>query len=222
MIVDGLDTTKSYSADEVLAMKDDGRLRNVTMKGWFFRFDLAKNAMTMVHVTDPTANRMAPGSTGGRRRRGFVVADPLPNMKEAVEREHPIVKRTPQERLAAMTSKMMQGERGQDGAARMLIDMLSGHGGGNMDAMTEDQVKQITGVSWKEGDPIDADVVRRVAARYLGQAERKVAEQASDTRTRAGRKARKEQERLERVEAEKFERRRKAAEANHENAKTLY
>lgn len=222
MIVDGLDTSRIYTADEVVEMKESGKLREVTMKGWFFRWDISRNGMLLVHVTDPTANRLAPGSTGGRRLRSYTVPDPTEDMRRAVEADSPIVKRTPQERLASMTVKLMQGERGQDGAAKMLLDMLQGAGDGNMDGLSEEKVKEITGASWKAGDPIDASTVRGVAARYLGEAERKVAETARATSTRQGRKARREQERLERGEKEKWERRRRALEKNNENTRTIF
>lgn len=183
-------------------MRDNGQLRAVTLEGWFFRFDMNKNGMELVHFTDPTANRL--GEPGGGRR-SFTIADPLPSMQAQVKGESPIVKRTPQERLASMTVKLMQGETGQDAAAKMMLTMM--HGGG-LEGLSDEEVKSITGASWKAGDPIDGDTVRRVAARYLGQAERKVAEQAREKNTKAGRKARREQERLEKAERKAWERRR--------------
>lgn len=222
MIVAGLDTNRRYTPDEVIAMKDSGKLREVTMRGWFFRFDVAKGSMELVHFTDPSANRQSPGSTGGRRLRAYTVNFDAEQMKRDVEREHPIRKRTPQERLASMTNKLTQGERGQEAAAKMMLDMLQGAGGGNMDGLDDDSVRAITGASWKKGDPIDGDTVRRVAARYLGEAERRVAETARDTRTKAGRKARKEQERLEAQEREEGLRRKRALAANNENTKEVF
>jgi len=222
MIVDGLDTNRTYTADEVVAMKDSGKLREVTMRGWLFRWEPLKGGMRMVHFTDPSANRMAPGSTGGRRLRAYTVEFDAEQMKRDVERDHPIRKRTPQERLASMTNKLTQGERGQEAAAKMMLDMLQGAGGGNMDGLDDDSVKAITGASWQKGDPIDGDTVRRVAARYLGEAERKVAETARDVSTKAGRKARKEQERLEKQEREAGLRRRRALEATHQNAREVF
>lgn len=219
MIVDGLDTSRIYTADEVVAMREDGRLRGVTLKGWFFRWDIDKSGMKMVHVTDPTANRL--GEPGGGRR-VYTVPDPTDDMRAAVNADSPIVKRTPQERLASMTTKLMQGETGQEGAAKMLLDMLAGRNAGSMAGLTDEQVKAITGKSWKAGDPIDADTVRNVAARYLGEAERKVAETARTTTTKQGRKARREQERLERGEKQKWERRRRALEKNNENTRTIF
>jgi hypothetical protein len=222
MIVDGLDTTRTYSADEVIAMRDSGKLREVTMRGWLFRWEPLKGGMKMVHFTDPTANRQAPGSTGGRRLRAYTVEFDADQMRKDVERDHPIRKRTPQERLASMTNKLTQGERGQEAAAKMMMDMLQGAGSGNMDGLDDDAVKAITGASWKKGDPIDGDTVRRVAARYLGEAERRVAETARDTRTKAGRKARKEQERLEAQERQAGLRRKRALAANNENTREVF
>ena len=51
MIVDGLDTSRTYTADEVMAMRDSGKLRNVTLQWWFFRWEPLKDGMTMVCVT---------------------------------------------------------------------------------------------------------------------------------------------------------------------------
>ena len=221
MIVEGLDTNRTYTADEVVAMQDSGKLRAITMKGWFFRFEPTKGACELVHFTDKTANRMSPGSTGGRRLRAYSVPDPTDDLRAAVASDSPIKKRTPQERLASMTAKLTGGETGQEAAADMMLKMLGG-AGENMEGLSDDQVLAITGASWKGGDPLSAETVRNVAARYLGQAERKVAEQARETNTKAGRKARKEQERLEKGEREKWERRKKALEANKENWKTQF
>lgn len=215
MIVSGLDTRRQYTADEVVTLHRSGKLREVTFQGWFFRFDALTGSAKLVHVTDPTANLQD-------KLRAYQIPDPLPGMKRQVEEESPIRKRTPQERLASMTNKLMRGQQGQDGAALMLLGMLGGAANGNMDGLTEEQVKNITGKSWQQGDPLDADTVRRVAARYLGQAERKVAEDARQTNTRKGRKARREQERLEAQERKAWERRRKALEANNENTKTVF
>lgn len=201
-------------------MQDSGKLREITLKGWFLRWEPLKDGMRLVHVSDPTANRMAPGSTGGRRKRVYEVEDPTEAMREAVNADSPIVRRTPQERLASMTAKLSAGETGQDAAARMLLDMLSGRG--DIDGLDDDAVKDITGASWKRGDPLDGDTVRRVAARYLGEAERKVAEDIRQAAGKSARKARREQERLEASERRKYERRKKALEANNENTKTIF
>ncbi len=199
MLVDGLDTSRTYTADEVVEMRKTGKLRGVTLKGWFFRWEPLKDGMTMVHFTDPTANRMAPGEPG---QRAYTIPDPLPGLQNEVAADAPIRKRTPQERLASMTAKLMGGETGQEAAAQMLLNMLGGNGG--MDGLTDEQVQSITGKSWAAGDPIDAETVRNVAARYLGQAERRVAETAKNTSTKAGRKARREQERLEKQERQQW------------------
>ncbi len=202
MIVNGLDTNRTYTADEVAEMQRTGQLRLATLKGWFFRWDMLADGMRMVHFTDPTANRMTPDSWGGQGKRVFSIPDPTPQMKADVEADSPIRKRTPQERLASMTAKLAGGETGQDAAAKMLLQMLGGNAG--MDALTDDQVKEITGKSWTRGDPLDAETVRNVAAYYLGQAEKKVAATAKDTSTKAGRKARRQQEKLERAERQRY------------------
>ena len=185
-------------------MKDSGKLREITLKGWFFRYDMAKDGMELVHFTERTANRVTPGSPG-RGERVFEVPDPLPQMKQDVNSDAPIRKRSPQERLASMTTKLMQGERGQDAAAKMMLNMMSGRG--DMTGLTDQEVQEITGKSWMEGDPLDADTVRRVAAHYLGQAERRAEEETRQTQTRTGRKARREQERLEAQERRLWEKR---------------
>lgn len=205
-IIAGVDIGKKMSADEVAVLHRSGKLRSVTLQGYVWRHEF-DGMGSWVHFTDPTANRIAPGSEGGQRTRAFSMPDPLPSMREQVDAESPIVKRTPQERLASLTNKLTGGQSGQDAAASMMIQMLSGtrsHG-----SMTDEEVKAITGSSWKAGDPISAEAVRNVAAHYLGTAERKVAETASQTNTRKGRKARREQERLEAQERRQWENRTK-------------
>ncbi len=198
-------------------MANSSKLRDVTLKGWFFRFD--GSGMRLVHFTEGSANRLAPGEAG---KRVYEVPDPTEAMRAQVNADSPIVKRTPQQRLASMTAKLQGGESGQEAAARMMLDMLSGRNAGSIEGLTDEQVQTITGASWQGGDPIDGETVRRVAASYLGEAERKVAETARDTTTRRGRKARREQEKLEASERRKYARRKAALEANHENTKTQF
>jgi hypothetical protein len=182
VIVNGVDLDKKYSADDLAELHKSGRLRGITLQGYFWRHEM-DGMGGWVHFTDPTANRMTPGSTGGQRIRAFEIPDPTPQMQADVANESPIRKRTPQERVASMMMRLMQG------------------------GLTEDVVKTVVGESWKEGTPLDGETIRRVAAHYLGAAEREVERTARQSTTRAGRKARREQERLEAQERRQWAKR---------------
>ena len=217
MIIEGIhiDRPQGFTPDEIVEIHRSGKLRGITLHGYLSRWD--GKTCRFVHWTDPTANRMTPDSEGFGKERRFTIPDPLPGMQTALQSESPIRKRTPQERLASFTNKLMQGETGQEAAAKMLLGMLSGVG--DVDGLSDEQVQKITGASWKKGDPLDGDTVRRVAAHYLGQAERKVAEETRQTNTRAGRKARREQERLEAQEKRAWDKRQRELEKQHELTK---
>lgn len=181
-----IDINRTYTADEVARMYHSGELQEVAMKGYVSRAN-ADGTCEFVHWTK--ANRM----TGDADHRpGVYVAkdDIVGEMERTLP---PVLKRTPQQRVVSLLLKMLQAPDGKLG-------------------LSDEQVKAIVGESWRSGKPLATEEVRRIAAHFLGEAERNAQAQEREQSTRANRKMRREQERLEAKERAEWEKLRKQAE----------
>jgi hypothetical protein len=151
-IIDGIDIGAPFTANDVFRWKREGRLRGVTLNGYVTQFDW-DGVGRWVHFTHKFASRQGPGDKSrGDRQINF---DYEKYFKDQIESDSPIKKRTPQQRVASMALSMM-AEAKQYGRIPGLDDKL---------------VKAIAGEAWKEGEPITAEAVRRVAMHYLNVSE---------------------------------------------------
>ena len=149
VVVDGIDITRKYPIDEILKMHAAGRLRPVGVAGYIVRAD-ANGMVGFVPWTESTLYRMEQDKTLVHASDDFV-----DTMRDDIEREYPMVRRTPQERVAAMMVRLM-------GTAAKT---------GNVPGLTAEQVTAITGKAWREGEPLSAMAVQAVAAHFLGVAQ---------------------------------------------------
>lgn len=191
-IVNGIDISRAFTADEVADLYHSGRLGDVSLAGYVAQATYEDGAVIMRFVHWTKANALTPGENSGGLR-DFVVPEFETALQESVKRDSPIRKRAPQERLASM-----------------MVSLMSEANSEGINGLTEEFVRSIVGEAWKRGEPIPAEAVRRVAAHYLGGAEQDALREARAQRGRAGRKARREQERLERRERQAYERRKAA------------
>jgi hypothetical protein len=150
LIIDGIDVSRTYPAEEVLKMWEDGHLREVCLKGYVAR---ANGDGTCGFV--PWYEAMDAFNEHRGLRKYTIPQQYVEDMKSDVEEKHPIVRRTPQQRVAAMVLRLM-------GEARQY---------GKIPGLSDEALRAIVGEYWKSGDPVTEDVVRRVAAYYLGVAE---------------------------------------------------
>lgn len=158
--IDGIDLGRKYTIIEVTDLFKQGRLRKVGFQGYVVRAN-SDGTVEFVHWTRSTANRQTPGSQNpdgssfeGLRTYAQTDGSWHDDATEAVEQEFPMHRRTPQERVDAMTRRLMS-EVGKTG----------------MTGLPDDLIKGVVGESWKRGEPISAEVARKVAAHFLGTAE---------------------------------------------------
>ena len=162
-IIGGIDITKRYPIAEIMEMHAQGKLRNIGGSGYIVRAD-ADGMVGFVPWTESTLFRMNTDQPQLYQSPDFTEA-----MRQDVETEHPMRRRTPQERVASMLVRMMGHARETN----------------TVPGLTEKQISTITGESWKEGDPLPAESVRAVAAHFLGIAEKQNKEADSHRTTRS-------------------------------------
>lgn len=161
-IVGGVDIDRKYPIEEILKMHAEGKLKPIAVDGYVVRAD-ADGMVGFVPWTESTLFRMERGKTLVHQSDDFAEA-----MRQDVEREHPIVRRTPQERVAALMVRLM-------GTAAEV---------GGIPGLTEAQINAITRMSWREGDPLPATAVQAVAAHFLGIAQNQNREEDRKKTTR--------------------------------------
>lgn len=148
-IVAGIDVSRSYTGEEVIEMHNSGRLRDVTLEGYCSRVD-ADGTIRFVPFYESTWFRM-----DEEKPTTAVSYDFADAMKRDVETNHPIVRRTPQQRVASMMLRLMTAYKQT----------------GTLPGVPPELIRRVVGNSYREGEPLTAEVVRAVAAHYLGMGE---------------------------------------------------
>jgi hypothetical protein len=156
-IIGGIDVDRTYTGDEVLEMNNKGHLRNVTLKGYCTRVE-HDGTIKFVPYWDSTWFRQE------QDKAVSVDVDIATPMLEDLKENHPIIRRTPQERVASMMLRLM-GEYRRTGS---------------LPGIPTDLIKKIVGNSWREGMPLTEEVVRAVAAHYLGLGEQENKRESHD------------------------------------------
>lgn len=160
MIVAGVDISRTYSVEEIMSMYHKGLLKPIALKGYVTRAD-ANGQIGFVPWHESTLARSEAG------KKAAVTFD-VDEMREGVEAEHPITRRTPQERVAAVALRILAE-----------VKRSGGHG------LTPQEVNQIVGETWAVGDPVTGEQVRALAAHFLGVGEKTNKEADSHRVTRA-------------------------------------
>jgi hypothetical protein len=150
VIVGGINLSKNHPAEDILDMWKTGRLKEITLKGYVAR---ANGDGTCRFV--PWYDAMDAFNEHRGMRKYGIKEEAVQDMKDDIEAKHPIVRRTPQQRVAAMILRIM-------GDAKRL---------GGLPGMTPEMIRDIMGEYWKIGDPVTEEMVRRAAAHYLRVAE---------------------------------------------------
>lgn len=149
-VVAGVDIDRTYSPEEIFEMHDKGRLRPITLEGYCTRAD--EDGIRFVPYYESTFFRMREG-----KPQQHVSHDFAPAMRAQLEADHPITRRTPQQRVASMV-------------LRLLADAKQN---GTIAGLSEEQIRSITGELWKAGvTEVSTEMVRKVAAHFLFQAEK--------------------------------------------------
>lgn len=160
-IVAGIDIDRVFTGEEIIDLYHKGKLKPIALEGYCTRAD-ADGTIRFIPWYESTRFRYENDSRVSVTPDGDA-------MREEVERENPIIRRTPQQRVAAMAMRIM-GEV-----------QRSGNAGG----LSAEQVRSIVGESFREGEPITGSDVEALAAHFLGKAEKHNREADSKRVTRA-------------------------------------
>ena len=144
-IVAGIDVSRPYTGDEVLEMHSRGKLRDVTLEGYCTRVE-NDGTIRFIPYYESTWFRTE------QDRTDHAVPDFRQAMLDDLNANHPIIRRTPQERVASMMLRLMTAYKQT----------------GTLPGVPPDLIKRIVGSAWREGEPLTDEVVRAVAAHYLG------------------------------------------------------
>ena len=147
-IIGGIDVDRTYTGDEVLEMARTPHLRNVTLEGYCTRVE-HDGTIRFVPFYESTWFREEQGTPIEQSR------DLGAEMMADVNANHPIIRRTPQERVASMFLRLMTEYKRS----------------GTLPGVDPALIKRVAGSAWIEGMPLTDEVIRSVAAHYLGVAE---------------------------------------------------
>lgn len=147
-IVNGVNIHKAFSSEEIFELHESGRLRGITLEGYATRVEDGK--IWFVPFYESTLFRMEHG-----KQRQYVSHDFQEWMRQDVEQQHPMTRRTPQERVASMVLRLMATVKNT----------------GGLPGFTDEQIKEIVGTGWAAGMPITEDVVRAIVAKFLNVGE---------------------------------------------------
>jgi hypothetical protein len=170
-IVAGIDIDRVYHKEEIIEMYKSGKLKDVTLVGYVSQ---ANDDGTCQFVPWYKSERVLAKLQGVPFGKAVYTSeqDVFGDMRKNVEEQHPIVRRTPEQRVAAMMG-------------RMLADAQRT---GTIPGLSDEKIREITGEYWKTGvSTVTQDMVRKVAAHYLGlgEATNKEADRHRSTRAHA-------------------------------------
>lgn len=147
--IDGIDINKVFTGDEIIDLYNKGKLRSITLEGYCTRAD-ADGTIRFIPFWESTKFR-----SENNQMKTHISHDFVETMREEVEHDHPITRRTPQERVASM-------------ALRLLSEVKRT---GRITGLSDEEVASIVGESWKVGEPLTGEAIRSMSAHLLGKAQ---------------------------------------------------
>ncbi len=148
-IVAGVDINGSYTPEDIVDMFRTGRLRKLTDAGYCTQ-GREDGTLTFVPYWESLAFRTETGSA-----KTYVSDNFTEVMRQDVETEHPIVRSSPQEKVARLALRVM-GEVKRTGRVTGLSD---------------EELAAIVGESWKVGQPLTGEDLQKLAQWFMGRAE---------------------------------------------------
>jgi hypothetical protein len=145
ILIAGVDITQDFTAEDIMDLFKKGKLRTICEKGYCTQGTM-EGTLQFVPYWE---------SVSWRQPKTYTSDDFVDVMREDVETQHPILRRTPQERTAAMAMRIV-GEIKRTG---------------RVGGLSDDDVKHMTKESWKEGQPLTAEDARTIAQTLLEHAE---------------------------------------------------
>jgi len=144
-IVAGINVDRVWTGDEILDLHAKGKLRDVALQGYCTRAD-ADGTLRFVPFYESTWFR------SDEQKMVTQSVDIGTAMKADLDANHPIIRRTPQDRVASMFLRLLTTYKQT----------------GSLAGVPTEVIKKIAGNAWREGQPLTDEVIRGVAAHYLG------------------------------------------------------
>ena len=158
ILIAGVDITGSFTPEDIVSFFSSGRLRSITDRGY------------VTQGTEDGTIRFVPWteSLHFRKPKTYVSDDFVEVMRQDVEREHPILRRTPVERKMSMAMRIA--------AEYSRTGMVPG--------MTDPEVQTLVGEAWKAGEPLTGEAIVELAKKLMEHAEKENREAESHRVTR--------------------------------------
>lgn len=150
LVIDGVDISKSFTPEDIVDLFNRGKLRSITDRGYCTQ-GTEDGTLRFVPYWESLAFR-----TENHTEKDYVSDTFVEQMRQDVEREHPILRRTPQERKMAMAMRIA-GEYKR-----------SGH----IPGMTDPEVQELVGNAWSAGEPMTGEAIVELAKKLIEQGEK--------------------------------------------------
>lgn len=168
---------RRYKGWEIRQLIDQSTAKELEFQGYVLQYDALSQTYAVVHWTKASQPFRQDGNRAQRRRVQKTVGP------EAFGELDPIVKRTPVQRVDALMLKWIEEMKAAGGLPSLVGEVPEGASVAEREnierrrahdkKMMDDKISEIVGAAWVEGrTEITADVVRQVAAHFLGQAEK--------------------------------------------------
>jgi hypothetical protein len=160
--VAGISTSRGYTPEEIVDMHGSGRLRKVAEAGYVGQGSIETGLVHFVPFSQSTFFRSDPVDLQEGKATTLtnpliaVHEDTLEDRRKKLEEEHPMFRTTPQQKVARMMLRLMSEVKRT----------------GTITGMSDADISAVVGEAWKQGEPLTAEAVQRVAAHLLGVGER--------------------------------------------------
>lgn len=168
---------KAYKPHEIRALIDQSTAKELEFQGYVLQWDALSGTYSVVHWSKASQPFRQDGNRAQRRQVRKQVGP------EAFGPLDPIVKRTPQQRTDSLMLKWITEMKKAGGMPSLIGDVPDNasvkeretieRNRANEKKLMDEKIAEIVGAAWTEGrTEITADVVRQVAAHFLGESEK--------------------------------------------------
>ena len=154
-VIAGVDIDRKYSIEEMLDMYERGYLKAILAHGGVVPRATMDGTIEFAPWDETYLGNLE--KTGATRFYAQNDGNWIEDATAQVEKDHPIIRRTPQERVTSMALRLLAQAKRSNGA---------------IPGLSQEEIRQIVGYAWTQGvTEITMDDMRKVAARLLGVAE---------------------------------------------------
>lgn len=149
-IVGGVDIEQTFTPDDIIEMFKNGRLRTISEQGYCTQGG-EDGLLRFVPFWESLAFR----TEQNMGTRTYASEDFTEVMRQDVEAEHPILRTTPQEKVARMALRIMAEVKRT----------------GRVTGLNDNEMATIMGESWRVGEPVTGEAIQKLSEWLMGRAE---------------------------------------------------